>query len=430
MQPCHGAPPHQSAGSSPFWVYSGPPCAAAQPCHVQVPAQFMGTAYGQPFTGSFWHTAAPYGQPWTTPPQFQGCSGRRPTAEPEQKRELNPAYCLIDEDGTLKPFSSASQISGRSHENMVSKIFDSGGPRTLRAVEHQNTQERERLEKSRNAVASFLQKNVSDHAGEAMMKKGVAEERAEVDTVFIGCFEDFAKRTTTFCNATVSATCAEVQHVLVEICSDSRFVAMKLYQIELQSCLVARQGYFPDEANPLSRQQLTAQTTGFAIIFNRAALQMETRELVEKFGLENVCQLLQEGKLHIAYFQPEAALPGALSMARDADQKARDADQKASDADQKARDADQKASDADQKASDADQKARDADQKASDADQKARDADQKASDADQKASEASQKVRELEDKLQGDGPFSVSSLCFSDCFVGMSFKCDFFRNKT
>ena len=395
MQPCHGAPPHQSAaGSSHFWVYSGPPCAAAQPCHVQVPAQFMGPAYGQPFTGSFWHTAAPYGQPWTTPPQFQGCSGRRPTAEPEQKRELNPAYCLRDKDGTLKPFSSVSQISGKSYEGMLSLIFDSGGPRTLRAVEHQNTQERERLEKSRNAVASFLQKNVSDHAGEAIARKGVAEERAEVDTVFIGCFQAFAESIKKLSAATVSATCAEVQYVLVEICSDSRFVAMKLYQIELQSCLVARQGYLLDEANPLQRQQLTAQTTGFAIIFNRAALQMETKELVEKFGLINVCQLLQEGKLHIAHFQPEAALPGALSMARDADQKARDADQKA----------------------------RDADQKASDADQKARDADQK-------ASEASQKVRELEDKLQGDGPFSVSSLCFSDCFVGMSFKCIFFATK-
>ena len=100
---------------------------------------------------------------------------------------------------------------------------------------------------------------------------------------------------------------------------------------------------------------------------------MKTEELAKEFGLKNVCQLLKEGKLHIAHFQPEAALPGALSMARDADQKAREADRK--------------------------------------------------------ASEASQKVRELEDKLQGDGPFSVSSLCFSDCFVGMSFKCIFFATK-
>ena len=168
MHPCHGAPPHQSAGSSNFWPqYSGTPYAAslqfhghAQPCQ-QVPVQFMGTAYGPPHV-----------QPWTNPMLFQGCSGRRPTAEPEQKRELNPAYCLRDKDGTLKPFSSVSQISSKSYEGMLSLIFDSGGPRTLRAVQRQNTQERERLEKSRNAITSFLQKNVSDHAGEAIARKG------------------------------------------------------------------------------------------------------------------------------------------------------------------------------------------------------------------------------------------------------------------
>ena len=330
MQPCHGAPPHQSAaGSSHFWApYSGPPCAAAQPCHLQVPPQFMGTAYRQPFTGSSWHTSALYGQPWTTPMQFQGCSGCRPTAEPERKRELNLAYCLKDKDGTPKPFSSVSQISGRSYEGMLSSIFDSGGPRTLHAVNPQDAQERHCLEKSREAVASFLQKCVSDHAGQAMAEKGVAEQQAEVDAVFIGCFEAFAKTIEKLSEVTVSATCAEVQHVLVELCSDSRFVAMKLYQIELQSCLVARQGFLVEKANASRRQRLTTQTTGFAIIFNRAALQIDTEELVRIFDLTNVRQLLQEGRLHIAYFQPEAALPAALSMARDADQKASEANKR------------------------------------------------------------------------------------------------------
>jgi len=231
---------------------------------LQVPPQFMGTAYRQPFTGSSWHTAAPYGQPWTTP-----------------------------------------------------------------------MQERQRLEKSRNAVASFLQKNVSDHAGQAMAEKGVAEEQAEVDTVFIGCFEAFAESIEKLSEVTVSATCAEVQHVLVELCSDSRFVAMKLYQIELQSCLVARQGFLVDEANALRRQRLTAQTTGFAIIFNRAALQIDTEELVRNFDLTNVRRLLQEGRLHIAYFQSEAALPAALSMARDADQKASEANKRVKELEEK-----------------------------------------------------------------------------------------------
>ena len=367
MHPCHGAPPHQSAGSSQFWVpYSGP-CAAAQPCHLQVPAQYMDTAFRPPFTDSSWprHTPAPYFQPWTTP-QFQGYSGCRPTAKPTQKRELNPAYCLLDRDGTPKPFSSVSQISGRSYEGMLSSIFDSGGPRTLHAVWYPEPQERERLEKSRTAVASFLQRTVSDQAGNAMTAKGVAEERAEVDTVFIGSFNAFAESIEKLSEVKVRATCTEVQHVLVEICSDSRFVAMKLYQIELQSCLVARAGFLLD-ANPSSashRQQLAAQTTGFAIIFNRAALQIDMEELVRNFGLTNVRRLLQEGRLHIAYFQSEAALPAALSMARDADQKAKDADQK--------------------------------------------------------ASEANKRVQELEEKFQGEefvNSVSVMSSCVSNCFV-------------
>ena len=108
-------------------------------------------------------------------------------------------------------------------------------------------------------------------------------------------------------------------------------------------------------------------------------MQIDTEELVRIFDLTNVRQLLQEGRLHIAYFQPEAALPAALSMARDADQKARDADQKA------------------------------------------RDADQKARDADQKASEANKRVKELEEMFSQGEEFvnsvSVMSSCVSNCFV-------------
>lgn len=90
--------------------------------------------------------------------QFQGYSGCRPTAGPEQKRELNEAYCLVDKEGKPKPFSSVSQLSGRSYEDMLSKIFGSGGARKLLAVRRQDEEERARLEKIRNAVAEFLRK--------------------------------------------------------------------------------------------------------------------------------------------------------------------------------------------------------------------------------------------------------------------------------
>ena len=53
----------------------------------------------------------------------------------------------------------------------------------------QNRRSESVWEKSRTAVASFLQRTVSDQAGNAMTAKGVAEERAEVDTVFHWFFQ-------------------------------------------------------------------------------------------------------------------------------------------------------------------------------------------------------------------------------------------------
>ena len=369
MQPCHGALPHQSAAcSSHSWTqYSGIPCGHAQPCQLQVPANFV-VAHAQYSLGPLQPTA-PHLQHWTTPMQFQGCSGPHHTAEPEQKRELNEAYCLVDKEGKLKPFSSVSQLSGGSYEGMLSNILGSGGAWTLRAVYHQVPEERQRLEKSRNAVAEFLRQTVSDHAGDAVTAKGVAEEKAEVDTVFNGSFNAFAESIEALSKVKVSATCEVVQSVLVEICSDSRFVAMKLYQIEIQSCLVARQGFLVENSEPWRRQELNPQTTGFAIIFNRAALQIDTKGLATQFGLTNVTQLLEENKLHIAYFQAESALPAALRMAAEADKK---------------------------------------------------------------AAEAKDEVRQLKDALQGEGLFSVSLNidCFVCELIRDELQVQFFRNNT
>lgn len=253
--------------------------------------------------------------------------GRHPTAEPRQQRKLDKAYCLVDEEGNCKPFSSVSELSGRNYEGVVSKIFASGGPRTLRAVYPQDMEERQRLETSKEAIANFLQETVSDSAGDGMRRMGVRDEQAEVDTVYDGSFKDFAESIRELSTVKVSATCAKVQRVLVEICSDSRFVAMKLYQIEIQSCLVDRSGFLTIDGarEPV---QLDPQTTGFAIVFNRAALQVDTEELAQRLDLNNVIGLLKNKKLHIVYFQSEAAVPAALSIARKAEEKAEAAEQK------------------------------------------------------------------------------------------------------
>ena len=271
-----------------------------------------------------WHPAAPSAQ------FAQSSHVAAPSEQLRQKRALDETYCLIDNDGNLRPFSSVSEISGENYEQMIFNICCSGGPRILRAIANQPEEERTRLGDCKQAVADFL-KSVSERAGEEMRAKGgVGEMEAEIDTVFDGSFKDFAENISDLSTVKVNATCANVAKVLVEVCSDSRLVAKKLYQIEIQSGLVQRRGFLVrDNKRNLDAVQLDAETTGYAIVYNPAALQIKTEELAGRLGLKNVEDLLKEQKLHIVYFQSEAVLPAALHKARQAADEARLATEKA-----------------------------------------------------------------------------------------------------
>ena len=249
-----------------------------------------------------------------------------------QKRELNKDYCLVDEQGNCRPFSDTSYISqqsGKMYERAISAIFNSNGPWILLAKTKQNKRERNRLNESKESVADFLQKTVFLRAGAVMQRKGTGFEKAEVDTVYNGSFKAFAESISKLSKVMVRATCEKVEKVLVECCSDCRFVAMKLYQIEIQSCLLARGGGLTRDGDKM-RVDLQPKTTGFAIIFNRAALQCNVPKLAKDLKLANFLQLLETGKLHIAYFQSEAALPAALSMASEANKRVKELEEKLS----------------------------------------------------------------------------------------------------
>ena len=127
-----------------------------------------------------WHPAAPSAQ------FAQSSHVAAPSEQLLQKRALDETYCLIDNDGNPRPFSSVSEISGKNYEQMIFKICCSGGPRILRAIDNQPEEERTRLGTCKQAVAEFL-KSVSERAGEEMRAKGgVGEMEAEIDTVFDG----------------------------------------------------------------------------------------------------------------------------------------------------------------------------------------------------------------------------------------------------
>ena len=243
----------------------------------------------------------------------------------QEQPVLDPNYCLVDASGNPKPFSVShiSQVSGRTYEACVSAIVMGMQSRKLRAVQAQTPEDQMRLTACRDAVAEFLKFRVSEKAASDARKRGIGAEEMEVDAVFQGSFKDLTPQLERFGGRIhTPGTCDEVAIVLVEVCSDSRFVAMKLLQLEIQCSLLTRKGFLVnDETRGYEAIQLDQEKTGFAIVFNRAALQFAIREVVEHLEFTNISNLLEKNKLQIIYFQAETGVPAALQLAVEAHKK-------------------------------------------------------------------------------------------------------------
>ena len=247
---------------------------------------------------------------------------------------FDPNYCLVDASGNPKPFSVShiTQDSGRTYEACVSAIVMGMQSRKLRAVQAQTPEDQMRLTACRDAVAEFLKFRVSEKAASDAGKRGIGAEEMEVDAVFQGSFKDLAPQLERLGGRIhTRGTCDEVAIVLVEVCSDSRFVAMKLLQLEIQCSLLTRKGFLVnDETRGYEAIQLDQEKTGFAIVFNRAALQFAIREVVERLEFTNISNLLEKNKLQIIYFQAETGVPAALQLAVEAQKNAVEAHKKIS----------------------------------------------------------------------------------------------------
>ncbi|CAE7657394.1 unnamed protein product [Symbiodinium sp. CCMP2592] len=236
------------------------------------------------------------------------------------RERLDGACCMLDKAGHPAAFSDSriSQQSGSQYEGLVASVIN-GLSRKLKAVRQQGPDERTQVEQLKENVAAFLRERVSDNAGQRVLARGVGEEEAEIDAVFHGSFGELLSKLNQVTDALVLATYAGTTCVLVEACSDSRLVAMKLLQIEIQCRLVERCGFLVnDEPRGLKAQQLDPDSTGYAIVFNRAALQIDIQSVLDTLGLTYVQELLQKGKLHIAFLQADRALPAALEIASEA----------------------------------------------------------------------------------------------------------------
>ncbi|CAE7942308.1 unnamed protein product, partial [Symbiodinium necroappetens] len=257
---------------------------------------------------------------WNAGSQHWGLAQHSQQHVAPSRARLDSAYCMLDKAGHPAAFSDSriSQQSGSQYEGLVASVIN-GHSRKLKAVTSQEADERTQVEALKKSVAAFLRERVSDNAGQRVLARGFGEEEADVDAVFHGSFEELLNKLNQVTEAKVRATCADTTCVLVEACSDSRLVAMKLLQIEIQCRLVQRQGFLVhDEPRGLKAQRLFPGSTGYAIVFNRAALQINIQSVLDTLGLTCVQGLLENGKLHIAFLQADRALPAALEIASEA----------------------------------------------------------------------------------------------------------------
>ena len=188
---------------------------------------------------------------------------------------------MLDKAGHPAAFqdSRISQQSGSQYEDLVARVIN-GRSRKLKAVTLQEPGERTQVQKLKESVAAFLRERVSDNAGQRVLARGVGEEEADVDAVLHGSFETLLSKLNQVTEAKVLATCAGTTCVLVEACSHSRLVAMKLLQIDIQCRIVQRR--------VLGRCILARSLapSGFAVVYSRATLCGNTEKLARQVGLD------------------------------------------------------------------------------------------------------------------------------------------------
>mmetsp|Transcript_52144 Transcript_52144/g.97561 ORF Transcript_52144/g.97561 Transcript_52144/m.97561 type:complete len:364 (+) Transcript_52144:41-1132(+) len=267
------------------------------------------------------------------PEQFQWTAPTEPLEHTE--RRLHPHYHLLDAAGNPKAFSDSrvSQQSGAAYEGSIRQMIGGTGPHNLYAVHAQQPHDWRRLNDSKHKVATFLEWTVSGMVARAVRDRGIPETQMEIDVVVDGTLINLAERVIALQGKVLVAGCGAVDKVLVEVCSDSRFAAMKLWQIECQYHLLERQAYL---VRGDKRQQLSADRIGFAIVMNRAALGIDVNAIAQECQLHLVEQLLEAKRLQLVYFATDYALPAALQIATAAKEEAAAANAKAAAAEEEA----------------------------------------------------------------------------------------------
>jgi len=212
---------------------------------------------------------------------------------------------MLDRDGTAVRFSAASvsRDSGAAYEQVIANVLSGEVGWKLQTEQQPESVVIASLERSRKLVEEMLE-TLLPEARRPTLQNGLSTSM-QVDTVYRGSMTDFLSGLDKLelHNHRWPKTCevsTNTELVLVESCSDSRYVPAKLFQLELQAHILERDGQLVKEtaAHPVDN-------AGFAIIFNRASLRMDLPGLIRAFNLFKVEDLLRKGLLVCAYLDAQ-----------------------------------------------------------------------------------------------------------------------------
>mmetsp|Transcript_3985 Transcript_3985/g.9160 ORF Transcript_3985/g.9160 Transcript_3985/m.9160 type:complete len:364 (+) Transcript_3985:85-1176(+) len=226
------------------------------------------------------------------PPAAAAAAAAAPRKVRTQARRplpFNPIFCRLRPEGP-GPFSefTDSSMDGEEYEEDIyeediTKLLD--GKSVMLKLEGAALAEveLERLRLCRDQIVDYIGRDANLSIGAQVGCYCAASlQRVESELLAAGA------------KIRLPGAAEDVELVLVEVCADSRYFAAKLLQIEVWVSLLK-------EGASVDGNVLQQARVGFAIVFKRAAIQYDPLSIANLNSLNNVAELIEEGRLLTAF---------------------------------------------------------------------------------------------------------------------------------
>ena len=221
----------------------------------------------------------------------------------------------IDDVGRERDLSelSAKSSTGAAYESSVQHILEGSSAELSLHGASLPPEDVERLQGCKQQLVKYCTDQMR-FSTTSVEQRPLGDNGLQIDSIVEGALGDVRQRMSVVGCVFIPEQGkqeAEIngKHVLVECTSDSMLLPAKLLQIEAQMELVKQGGSIQlagkDAVHP------TAETTSFAIVYNRQQVNISTdwlQGIAAHCAMKNVLHLLNAGRLLVVYYRPEKSV--------------------------------------------------------------------------------------------------------------------------